>query len=140
VRNEDKSLLLPRLAFVEMEMRRGGFYRLPYAGEMLLEGRFYDCSKGLIVVNASQPVLFARTLAHEWRHHWQTLHGWSYDGIQWDQSLPYDRMLLRYLRTRSEGDAFRFAYRHVRDEMSGEQRAMLIRLGYDVLTDSRARA
>lgn len=88
----------------------GGFYVSPRRDELEVGGRFYDLAGGLIVARCDS------TVAHEWRHHWQWFHGWTYDGIGWPPK-PYRSYwdgIRRYFReSRSEMDALLYEVERV---------------------------
>lgn len=112
IRNCDKSLLMPDVIFTK-DQRYGGYYLHPYPGEAYIDGHFYTMETGIIVIAEAWPENIASTIAHEWRHHWQMMHGWKFDHIGWDSTLPnYEEQLRAYVRkSRSEADAVRFQFK-----------------------------
>lgn len=107
--NSLKGLTTPKIAYVDRWDAAGSYYQ-PEDAETLIGGRWVDLSSGLIVVcNQSNE----GTVAHEWRHHWQFMNGWKYDGIGWPprnmQRASYWEQIRAYFRrSRSEMDAFTF--------------------------------
>lgn len=93
-----------------------GCYYHQKTGETFVLGRHVPLDKGLIVIST----IHIRTLSdeaevfsHEWRHHWQLLNGWKYDGKPLQDWGDYDAWagnVARYFRTsRSERDALHFS-------------------------------
>ena len=95
----------------------GQYYPIEHA-EVCLGGRHWSLAKGLIVLNTvaiSDHHDEADVIAHEWRHHWQFLHGWKYDGKppinhEWGGGETWRQNVKRYYTTsKSELDAMHFA-------------------------------
>lgn len=111
VPNSEKGLPVPRVAFAHLEV--GGYYCHPTDEERWVGSRPLDCRRGLIVVDVSEDQ--EEALAHEWRHHWQKMNGWKYDGVGWDCATPddqYNQRIKEYFqRSRSEMDALLFSRR-----------------------------
>lgn len=127
IRREDKTLPLPRVVFHPLD-GMGGFYHFPEPAEVLIGETHYDATKGLIVVS-TETEHPASIIAHEWRHHWQTFHGWTYDGIDWPEVETDDEYwpnVARYFAaSKSELDALLFEHRKAPDWISERWCSML---------------
>ena len=118
VRNQDKSLILPELVFYEANGGNGQYYS-PQKQEVQIGDKYYQLDSGLIQISPENPETFAATLAHEWRHHWQWLHGMGkffVDSGGWikhsNRFSSYDRALREYFfGCPMEMDALRFQRR-----------------------------
>lgn len=110
----DKSLSIPRIAFVTDFEEASGMYFEPEDAEELINGIYYPLDKGLLIVRTDLPDSKAPidTLAHEWRHHWQRYNFGTtyYDGYPWNASIAYDDALIEYYtKSYCEYDALTFA-------------------------------
>ena len=125
-----KGYSLPALVF---SARRdvGGCYYHPERAEVLLDETHHDLTRGLIVISSVWPELIPSSIAHEWRHHWQFLNGWQYDGKAWNwdrvNQANYDAAIVSFFtQSRSERDALRFERRKSQND-SNEQWISLLR-------------
>jgi len=104
-RNEDKSLVIPEIEWNGC-IEYGGNYTSPNE----------EYPFGLITINSSlDDIDIPATIAHEWRHHWQLFHGWTYDGYVWESGFEknYEENIFDYFTTSEcEMDALRFEYKH----------------------------
>ena len=106
LRPSDKDIPQPAVCLVS-GYQAGGCYYHPSQSEVQLGNRFIDAERGILVMDINSE---DDSLAHEWRHHWQFINGWVYDGHQWGSGADYWTNLKRYFRTsRSEMDALVFS-------------------------------
>ena len=71
-----KEIPLPDIIFEQIEL--AGCYCRPVANEIIIGNRFYDLSKGIILVNPNDnDDCIKSVIAHEWRHHCQWYAGLS---------------------------------------------------------------
>ncbi len=95
----------------------GGCYYQPEKGEALICGRHISTDRGVIVIATTSD---DGTVAHEWRHHWQsTNQGMRMNSgpywQKWCQELDYYKAIERYFLTLDiEWDAFCFTLSKVR--------------------------
>ena len=99
----DKDILLPEVVFVDdMDMDCSGFCMYPRKEEILIDGRYYSRSRGVIVIKSDDPCIDS-TLAHEWRHLWQVYHyGEREDGYaMWgsESHLSYKQQIVNYFKS-----------------------------------------
>ena len=85
----------------------------------VLDGKEFDPRRGLIVINASfwtETRELGNVIAHEWRHCWQTYHGWDFTTYRpWQSTHPtlsYEDRVRVYYRQPAEYDALQFSQRH----------------------------
>jgi hypothetical protein len=106
----DKQIPLPALVFGSLNGPQGVCYA-PWWGEVEVDGVLHGTDKGLIVIDPDEATSVAATLAHEWRHHWQTMNGWKIAGSNHDFSDPdtYWGNIRDFFRSQPwEMDALRF--------------------------------
>lgn len=102
------------------DMEVGGLYAQPEKDEIFIDGHFYPMDKGIIVISTEQGEDIDATLAHEYRHHWQFVNGWRYDGIGRWANVPgqnYEEKIINYfMQSRSEMDAHLFSMKYARED------------------------
>ena len=111
-----KQVSQPVVVWDEQEENASGLYYHPAPEEVCIAGCNVPQDKGIIVIGSynSEVREAGSTIAHEWRHHLQTVEfGWTYDGIGWNkppmEPKEYERKLTQFFRrSRSEADALRF--------------------------------
>jgi hypothetical protein len=121
----DKELPLPEIVFSPNNedasgRRVGGCYYLPAKREFLFGDVYVPLDHGVILVGCESPETIAGTIAHEWRHHWQTHRGIKLasqynaeDFASWD---TYGKAIRRYFRNQShEMDALLYQHKKARD-------------------------
>lgn len=129
----DKQLPIPQLHYDPLLEEYGGVYYDPEFGIFEYdENHTFDCKNGLIVVSTIYEEDIESTLAHEWRHHWQTFNGCcldyeygleSYDFSDWD---TYDHNIKRYfLENDFEFDALLFEARMTKNEQAKERLSLI---------------
>jgi hypothetical protein len=113
-----KSLSLPGIVFTESLDDCGGYYHPPEKSERMIDGRFFDLSKGLIVCKEYFDIEgVASTIAHEWRHHWQAhAFGINERPMRFDFEIGYDLAIKKYFQDRYELDALLFSHRFAPSE------------------------
>lgn len=124
LRGIDKEISLPKVVYFE-SYDYGGIYFHPMDEEIYVEGVYYDCKKGIIIVNTleREDREVSATLAHEWRHHWQKVNGWKYDGIGWysDEYSDYKADVIEYYtKSISEFDALLFEKKKTKADYASE--------------------
>jgi hypothetical protein len=111
----------------------GGCYYQPWGGEIYVNGKPHDTSNGLIIVNTdARDGYVISSLAHEFRHHLQFLHGIEFDGIIWgsNESDSYRDDIINYFSTSvTELDALLYEYNIFGDGESSEWLEWLIESG-----------
>jgi hypothetical protein len=120
LRKGNKEIPLPELLFEHTGLC-GAYYMQPSREEVLIGNRFYDLSKGFIVVNPSNDDSFiANSIAHEWRHHWQYCHGLSNPNPpQYKDCNNYEKSIANFFRgCWSEMDALLFSIEKIPDDIS----------------------
>lgn len=114
IRKQDKSLVIPEVIFFPLKSYGGQYMRPQYNEVYDDEGHPHDMKFGAIIISSLFPDNVAGTIAHEWRHHWQTFNGWKYDGIGWHSKSNYYKEIYNYFtKSKSEMDALKFEHRHV---------------------------
>jgi hypothetical protein len=108
----------------------GGCYYRPWGGEVYINNTPHDLSNGLIVVNtdATDDYIIS-SLAHEFRHHLQMLHGVESDCIGWklNEGDSYKNNIIEYFsKSITELDALLYEYNVTGDCESGERIDWLI--------------
>ena len=115
IRNYDKSLVIPEVVFSSTS-NVGGRYYEPKKDELLIDNTFYNLQYGIIEISQEYPDETHRSLAHEWRHHWQKCNGWNVNRVFcWPEKFnlaEYDSLIKKYfLLNIDELDALRFEYK-----------------------------
>jgi len=113
----DKQIILPPVIVVE-SFHMGGMYCAPEKKEIMLQGKHYSLVKGLIVLVCIPGGDLDASLAHEYRHHWQIMNGWKFDGREYNNpNQSYKQNIIRYfLSSRSEMDAHLFSLPYIRKD------------------------
>ena len=104
-RGNEKDLLLPMVIVGTPPIRTSGICYRPRKEEIIIDSRFYPMDKGLIII---PPDADDSVLAHEWRHHWQCIHGWVPDNnipLSWGKGAAYKSAIIKYFESRTEMDA-----------------------------------
>ena len=124
----DKQISLPPVVVVE-SFHMGGMYCAPTNREILLEGRYHSLVEGLILLVAVPGGDLDANLAHEYRHHWQWMNGWKFDGVEYsDSKQSYKRNVIRYfMGSRSEMDAHLFSLPYIRKDYPLQWQEWLIK-------------
>jgi hypothetical protein len=112
ISRRDKQIPLPKLLFTEGYSAGGCCYR-PWNGELYFQEKYYDLTKGLIIVNVEQASSIEACLVHEWRHLYQTYAFGINDEVRsWkneDSSSSYKQKIVSYFRLNwRELDALRY--------------------------------
>lgn len=93
-----KDIPMPNIV-VESVFNCSAYYVEPESEQHEINGHFYDIDNGLIVINENEvDVIFAGTLAHEYRHHWQYYSGIEIDSI-WEIKSDYKSAIIEYFTT-----------------------------------------
>lgn len=95
----DKQISLPDIVYGRIPSQ--GAYYEPRWAEVEIDGRNYSLEKGLIVIDDSPDALIKSTLAHEFRHHMQYLHGVFeiYDVKLFNRNIPYNDAIIDFFTT-----------------------------------------
>ena len=105
-----------------------GLYLGPTQTIYLMDGQEFECPHGIIVVNATyHPATdreIANTLAHEFRHHLQSLHYGAIAGTSWRacrrRTATYEEAIVDFFRrSPRELDALLFSHKVAPSETSG---------------------
>jgi len=114
-----KQMSLPHMVFEEEENCSGKYY-LPFDGQVLINGKYYDCDNGLISVGPDKDI--ASTIAHEFRHHQQLMSGIDLGGTSFENtSGTYkDRIVEYFSKSITELDALIFEVNHYPDKTNQE--------------------
>jgi hypothetical protein len=109
-----KDLILPSVLFVPRISWCSAYFCLPENSERLINGRYYDLSKGLIVIgehNDSNET--ANTIAHEWRHCWQFFNvKGAFKIIQkFNYKISYKKAIVKFFKNPNEFDALLFSHK-----------------------------
>jgi len=117
IRNFDKSLFIPEVVFHSLNSASGKYYPPEKKGWLYDEnGHPYLMRFGVIVINPNQSDKeVPRTIAHEWKHHWQYFHGIKFEIPPTNLFNRYSYMtaIVKYFKcSRTESDAIRFEYKH----------------------------
>lgn len=105
--NLDKTLPKIPIIYAEIEGAAGLYYP-PDDYEVEIDGKLYDCSKGLIQIQPGDSKDEAATIAHEWRHHWQFYHGVQFYDWEWEPTDDYEQSIIDYFKCPYELDALRY--------------------------------
>ena len=95
---KDKYIRLPEVVFVS-GVNYGGSWVYPRKKEILLDGRYYPLDLGIITLNTDFPEEHESSIAHEWRHVWQT---YNWGEKQWhtpwgsEPHLSYKQQIVNY--------------------------------------------
>lgn len=125
---KNKQTSLPKLVYIAPHAEYGGFYVAPQYTPYIYEDKEVPANKGVLFVVEDDTT--GSTIAHEWRHHWQTLNGWilkydNFDYIFSDHDI-YDAEIVRYFRENNfEMDALRFENKHAKDYLNEERMSMV---------------
>lgn len=108
-----KGISLPLIIFDDSILDYVGFYMSPMKQEILINDRLYPLDYGLIYINDTMDYnSIVNTIAHEFRHHWQHMMNWKYDGIGWelDCNLTFEQQIKEYFRnSKCEMDALLYS-------------------------------
>jgi hypothetical protein len=123
--SRDKQVPVPDVAYVS-DIHVAGLYISPSIDYIIYDSIHILPSKnGTIIINSDHDNI-AAVIAHEYRHHWQYHHGWSYDGIQWQFDADYISELTNYYReSHSEMDALNYELIYAPCEESRWIRALI---------------
>jgi hypothetical protein len=123
IRNKiDKSISLPPIETASME-DCGAKMIYPIDMEYFTYGKYYDLSKGLILISDifdSDDKDIANSIAHEFRHYWQYLNGWEVGmGKKFSQDIEYDNAIVKYFsESYIEWDALTFSHKYAPSDLS----------------------
>ena len=121
LRKKDKHIPLPEFVFIDGIKGKGGYYCRPRKAERMIDDRFYDLQKGVIVVDFSNPAGFVLSaIAHEWRHHCQFYYGGNFKNpIQFNTKIDYKKSIISFFsNSATEVDALLFAHKVAPHETS----------------------
>ncbi len=123
LRKGSKEIPLPNIVFTSELTEYSGIYYRPERDELRIGNRYYDLVKGLIGVSTNDDDSFLykrddktilKTIAHEWRHHWQyfTRKFYVEEGTVFQDDGDYDQSIVRFHSSNvNEMDAFLFSIR-----------------------------
>lgn len=126
---KEKDITLPNLVYENIGYGCGGsYYSSTHNDEVYLNGKYYDCSNGLILVNTyndySDKNEIENVLAHEWRHHCQYLRNIytdPYDSSMFDWNDDYWNSIIKFFSTnKTEVDALLFAEKYAPSDCTTE--------------------
>ena len=115
---QNKSLSLPNIIYENITNIfncSACYYSSKFFKEILINNKYYNCNKGLIVINTDTDFCdkneIENTIAHEWRHHYQHLKN-IYEIInnnyKWEEN--YDNEIINfYTKYQTEMDALLFS-------------------------------
>ena len=114
-KKSDKTILMPEVVYQDIVY--DGLYLSPETSEVQdYTGKYVYSKYGFIVlsINCERE---DEIIAHEWRHHWQFMNGWIYDGIGFDvsdETTSYETKIKNYFKqSQSEMDALFFQTKFV---------------------------
>ena len=123
LQRQEKWMSQPDVVYVDRncsEMSGGsGAYCQPRSQPIRVDGKEIVPGPGGIILigikhaSLPEPIEFAATIAHEWRHGWQKQSGFEFDqDVELLRSqLPYEESLKRYFRgSKTETDALWFQW------------------------------
>lgn len=124
ISRKNKQTTLPKLVYIESHSEYGGFYVRPDYYPFVYEGKEIPSDKGILFV--VDDCTTKATIAHEWRHHWQTLNGWKleYDNFNYvfSDSDIYKKEIIRYFKENiHEMDALIFENKYAKDYLNEER-------------------
>ena len=124
----EKWLRLPALLFIEgasdWVADAGGYYVAPREGDFFFEGQHRSCKSGLIAVLVNHCGSIEQTIAHEWRHHWQSHHGIKLTR-GFEEAVSYRERVRRHFQRPIEMDALRFTLEVCGPDAEPEHRDVL---------------
>ena len=123
----DKQIILPPVVLSEnIPYTSDGMYLFPENVEIMIGEKFYPLDRGLIVISPNAEDFH---LAHEYRHHWQWMNGWEFDGPgEWQQRKTYKKSIIDYfMGSRSEMDAHLFSLPYIKKDFPLQWQEWLIK-------------
>ena len=129
----DKQIILPPVVLYEnIPYNSDGMYVFPENGEIMIGEKFYPLDRGLIIIS---PTAEDFHLAHEYRHHWQFMQGWEYDGPGgWQQKGTYKESIINfYMNSRSEMDAHLYSLPWAKKDAPLQWQEWLIKANEDLV-------
>jgi len=117
----DLNIELPLMILCDEPYNDDGFsgtYIRPMNDRLIINNgkERYPMNRGIILIYPINKEYFYSNIAHEYRHHWQYLNGWKYDGRA-RQSIMYLKngdikkfVEEYYLKSKSELDALMFQH------------------------------
>jgi len=91
-----KQLPACKIIFTD-EIRVGGYYVQNPRKERYVESiPVYPGSDYIIIGHDCDRLPLESIIAHEFRHHWQFMNGWKYDGLGWAGTKDYDKEITNY--------------------------------------------
>lgn len=113
LRRGNKEIPLPEIVFGRSGVNYSGCYHRPGIGEQLIDGRFLDLSRGIIVIcddGIETDDFYANTIAHEWRHHWQFIVKGPYSFSPFVFNGNYRESIVKFFKSQPlEMDALLYA-------------------------------
>jgi hypothetical protein len=118
-----KDIILPPILFIPRTIGCGAYFCIPRDSERLINGRYYDLSKGLIVVgehNNSNET--SNTIAHEWRHCWQFFNVKNaFKTVQkFNYKISYEKAIIEFFKSPKELDALLFSHKFAPSPVSDD--------------------
>ncbi len=119
----EKWLPQPVVIWEENNCSYGGLHIDPQQGETLIDNIHVPMDRGVICI--AEYDMIEATVAHEWRHHYQTCSGWRYDGKSWAATFKagatYEDAIVQYFRqSRAEMDALLYSVKVAPNELTEE--------------------
>lgn len=111
-----KQITMPLIIIDEFIDYSGCYYK-PRKQEIYINDKFIPLDKGLIVISGNLPQDFVtNSIAHEWRHHMQTMNHCKVDVVEWnnnDDDIPYKDKIINYFKdSPSELDALFYSNKY----------------------------
>jgi len=123
IAREAKDVPPPRLKFIDCLIGCSGCYYRPQGAEIQIYDEFVSLDKGLILVSEAHMTErgdLPNTLAHEWRHHWQTFNAAGPNRVQpFRIDIAYQAVIIEFFQNPRERDALVFSHRKAPSETSG---------------------
>jgi len=118
LRKGNKQIPLPEIIFEKLSFASGCCYK-PVKRELQIDNRFWDLSRGLIIVDPSFDDRFLLNgIAHEWRHHWQHMMGINVVS-KWVSGVDYKKEIIRFFTVNlAEMDALIYSIKKAPDDLS----------------------